>query len=241
MSVVALAVVSFFAWLASTLAGGGSPFVLMPLVNFMLGAAAVPPVITLGMLVGNAHRIFLFWKDIDWKLTLWYAPGAVLGAVLGAYAYTRIHLDWLQLLIGLFLVVSMISLGFEQKEPTFEVKAWYIMPAAVLKAFFSGLIGTTGPILNPFYLSYGLVKEQLVATKSTHVVIIHTIKMLTYGFLGALSLKTLQAGLVIGLAAIPANVLGRYLLAQMNGQQFRMLVLSTMAISGLWMLWNSTY
>jgi uncharacterized protein len=237
MQVLFLGLVSFFAWLLSTLAGGGSPFMLIPLVNLMLGATSVPPVITIGMFLGNAHRIMLFWREIDWKLTLWYAPGAIIGAILGAYTYTQIHLDWLQLLIGVFLVISLFSFGLEQKETTFKVKAWYILPAGFLKAFVSGLIGTTGPVLNAFYLNYGLVKEQLIATKATHVVIIHFVKILTYAVFGALSPQIIGIGLVIGLVAIPANFAGKYILTKINAQQFRKIVLGTMAFSGIWMLW----
>lgn len=123
MEILFLGLVSFVAWLVSTLAGGGSPFMLIPLVNLMLGAASVPPVITIGMFLGNAHRIMLFWREVDWKLTIWYAPGAIFGAMLGAYIYTQIHLDWLQLLIGIFLVISIFGFGLEQKETTFKVKA----------------------------------------------------------------------------------------------------------------------
>lgn len=238
MLIFSLAVVSFFAWLVSTLAGGGSPFMLIPLVNSIQGVASVPPVITIGMFLGNAHRIVLFWRYIDWKLTLWYAPGAILGAMLGAYTFTQIHIDWLQLLIGVFLVISIFGFGLEQKETTFKVKAWYILPAGFVKAFISGLIGTTGPVLNAFYLNYGLVKEELIATKATHVVIIHLVKILTYAAFGILSPQIIAIGLVIGLVAIPANFLGKYILNKINPQQFRSIVLATMAISGVWMLWG---
>jgi uncharacterized membrane protein YfcA len=238
MVIFSLAIVSFFAWLISTLAGGGSPFMLIPLVNSIQGAASVPPVITIGMFLGNAHRIVLFWRYIDWKLTLWYAPGGIVGAMLGAYTFTQIHLDWLQLLIGVFLVVSILGFGLEQKETTFKVKAWYILPAGFVKAFVSGLIGTTGPVLNAFYLNYGLVKEDLIATKATHVVIIHLVKILTYAAFGILSPQVIATGLVIGVVAIPANFLGKYILNQINPQQFRSIVLATMAISGVWMLWG---
>lgn len=238
MHIFYLAVVSFFAWVVSSIAGGGSPFVLIPLVNLMLGAAAVPPVITIGMFVGNAHRTLLFWRDIDWKLTLWYLPGALVGSVLGAYTFTQIHLDWLQIFIGIFLVGSFFLLGFEQKEPSFRVKAWYILPAGFLKAVVSGLVGTTGPVLNPFYVSYGLVKEQLLATKATHMTIIHSIKIVTYFAFGALSWQNIEAGLAIGLVAIPANLVGKYIVSRMQAHQFRQFVLGTMAIGGLWMLWG---
>lgn len=239
MPIFYLALVSFFAWLVSTIAGGGSPFMLIPVLNHMLGAASVPPAITIGMFLGNVHRIMLFWRDIDWKLTLWYMPGAIIGAILGAYTFTQLHLDWLQLLIGVFLVISVFGFGLEQKETIVKIKAWYILPAGFLKAFVSGLIGATGPVLNPFYLSYGLVKEQLIATKAAHVVIIHLVKILTYTAFGVISAQEVGAGLVIGLVAIPANLVGKYILNNhMNPQHFRQLVLATMAFGGLWMVWG---
>ncbi len=292
MPIVYLSLVSFFAWIVSTLAGGGSPFILIPFVNLLIGAAAVPPVITIGMFFGNAHRVLLFWREIDWKLTAWYAPGAIAGAILGAYTFTQIHLDWLQLVIAIFLITSAVlfelekspekeaeknnlkfaddSIGLEKLEellelnqlgelstlsdleqseliptkietefqPKFQLKAWHIMPAGFLKAYVSGLVGTTGPVLNPFYLRYGLVKEQMIATKATHMTIIHFVKIITYGALAAISKEQVVAGLAIGLAAIPANLVGKYILKRMNQNQFRQLVLGFMAIGGLWMLWG---
>ena len=260
MPIVYLSVVSFFAWIVSTLAGGGSPFVLIPLVNLLMGAASVPPVITIGMFLGNAHRVLLFWREINWELTMWYAPGAIIGSFLGAYTFTQIHLDWLQLIIGVFLIVSAVLFAIEKNPVIAEVKtdllteppkdslsinesghklkAWYIMPAGFLKAFVSGLVGTTGPVLNPFYLRYGLVKEQLLATKATHVVIIHLVKIITYGAFAALSREEVIAGLAIGLAAIPANLVGKAILSRMSPDQFRQIVLAFMSVGGIWMLWG---
>jgi uncharacterized protein len=291
MPIVYLSVVSFFAWIVSTLAGGGSPFILIPLVNLLMGANAVPPVITIGMFFGNAHRVLLFWRDIDWVLTAWYAPGAIAGAILGAYTFTQIHLDWLQIVIAIFLIVSAVLFELEKSpektvakdqekqiklvddskelqeieklieinqlgelselsvlekselipkevKPKFQLQAWHIMPAGFLKAYVSGLVGTTGPVLNPFYLSYGLVKEKMLATKATHMTIIHVVKIITYGALAAMSKDQIVAGLAIGLAAIPANLIGKYLLSRMSPQQFRQVVLAFMALGGSWMLWQ---
>lgn len=267
MLAVYLSGVSFLAWVVSTLAGGGSPFILIPLVNLLMGASAVPPVITIGMFLGNAHRVALFWRSINWELTAWYTPPAILGSFLGAYTFTKIHLDWLQIVIGVFLIVSAVLFFLEKEtipnlklvqndseilsietevekenqhlsKPRFELKAWYIAPAGFLKAYVSGLVGTTGPVLNPFYLRYGLVKEQMLATKATHVVIIHLVKIITYGTFSTISREQLVAGLTIGIAAIPANLVGKYLLSRMSPHQFRQIVLAFMAIGGIWMLWG---
>lgn len=238
MPVLCLTLASSISWFISTLAGGGSPIVLIPLVNFLLGSGAVAPVITTGMLLGNIQRVFLFWRYINWTVTLWYLPGAIAGAILGAYTFTQIHLEWLQLLIGLFLVISVISLWLKKKETTFLVLAWHFLPAGFVYAFVSGLIGSSGPVLNPLYLKYGLLKEEMIATKASNVVVIHVAKILTYFALGALTPQYLGYGLVIGLAAAPANLLGRYVLRKMNERNFRQIVLVTMGITGMLMLWE---
>lgn len=238
MSIVTLALVSFISWLISTLAGGGSPLVLIPFVNFTLGAAAVPPIVTVGMLLGNCQRIILFWQYINWKVTLWYLPGGIAGAVLGAYTFTQLHLEWLQLLIGLFLVISVFSFEFGQKERIFQVKAWHFLPAGFFYAFLSGIIGSSGPILNPFYLNYGLVKEEMIATKAINVVVIHIAKLFTYAAFSHFDSTFLGYGLIIGMTAFPGNLLGRSILRKMNDGMFRQFVLVSMGITGGLMVWQ---
>jgi uncharacterized membrane protein YfcA len=93
MIALILAGASFGAWFLSMLAGGGSPIVLIPLITLLLGAQAVAPVITVGLLVGNLQRSCFFWSEIDWQVTAWYVPGALLGALLGVYAFTQVQAD----------------------------------------------------------------------------------------------------------------------------------------------------
>jgi len=77
-----------------------------------MGSAAVAPVISLGLLVGNLQRVGFFWKDIDWQVTLWYLPGAIAGGVLGSYLFTQIHLEGLQILLALALLLMAANYGW---------------------------------------------------------------------------------------------------------------------------------
>ncbi len=238
MAILFLVLASFIAWFISSLAGGGSPFIIIPMVNFLLETQAVPPVVTTGMLLGNLHRTFVFWQGIDWRLTWWYLPGALSGAILGAFTFTQSQLQWLQILLGLFLTSSIFSFGFGKKEQSFKVQGWFFLPAGFVYAFLSGLIGSIGPVLNPFYLNYGLVKERMIATKSAHVLVVHIAKIFTYATLGALTKSYLWYGLVIGITAIPANWLGQLALQKISDEQFRQFVIVLVTISGLLILWE---
>ncbi|MBE9115551.1 sulfite exporter TauE/SafE family protein [Lusitaniella coriacea LEGE 07157] len=238
MIIFGLVLASITGWFISSVAGGGSPFILMPVVGFFLGTAAIPPVITTGMIFGNTQRIFIYWREIDWGLVWWYLPGAIAGACLGAFLFTHAHIEGLSIILGLFLVLSAIAHGFGQNARSFSVKAWYFLPAGFFYALLSGLIGSSGPLLNPFYLNYGLVKEELIATKSAHVLVVHAIKIAAYAIFGAFTLPYLLYGLLIGIAALPGNWLGQIALDKISERRFRQLVVTFILFSGIFMVWQ---
>ena len=230
---------SFASWFISTIAGGGTPFILIPLIGFFLGSAAIPPVLTTVMLCGHPQRIWLYWKRIDWGIMKWYLPGAVVGAVLGAIAYTKIKLEWLPILLAVFLIISTISYRHHQSiKPAFRVYPWYFLPSGFVFAFLSGTIGSTGPLLNPLYINYGLQKEALIGTKSAHLLIVHIVKIITYSVCGVLNPLYITYGLLMGLAAFPGNWLGQKVLQRMSEQNFQKLLVKFVILTSLLIFWE---
>lgn len=221
------------------IAGGGSPLVLIPLVSFLYGSQAVAPVITTGMLLGNIQRLFYFWKDIDWEVTLWQLPGVITGSILGAFALSYINLEALQVVIGVALLLMVANYWFgKQEETTFTIKTWQFLPLGFGNSFASGLIGSTGPIMNPAYINYGLLKEAMVATKAANIILAHVIKLCAYASLGTLSKEYVIYGVVIGAAALPANWLGQLVLSRMSNDLFKQVTFIFIAVSGVLMLWE---
>jgi len=237
---VLLSSTSFAAWFVSMLVGGGSPLILIPVVTLLLGTPSVAPVLTIGSTLGNVQRSVLLWRHIDWSLTLWQLPGVILGSVLGAYAFTQIEAEGLQIFIAIALIYMVVHSAVRDRInlPTFQFKAWHFLPLGFLNATLSGLVGSTGPILNPAYLSYGLEKERMVATRAASLTLTHVIKIVTYAVLGVLSPTLIGYGLVIGCAALPANWLGRKVLERMSPAQFQRAVVGFVGVSGVWMLWQ---
>jgi uncharacterized membrane protein YfcA len=238
VSILFLTLASFSSWLISTLAGGGTPLILIPLIGYFLGSTAVPPVLTIVMLCGHPQRLLLYWDKVNWRLMWWYLPGAIIGAILGALVYTKTQIEWLPILLALFLITSTISYGIKGNEPTFQVRPWYFLPSGLIFAFFSGLIGSTGPMLNPLYLNYGLVKEEMIATKSAHLLVVHLVKIITYGWLGVLNFHYLEYGLLMGIAAFPGNWIGQKALKKVSEERFRQLVVGFVLLSSILILWE---
>lgn len=241
MSIFWLSLASSSSWFVSTIAGGGTPLVLIPLIAYFLGPAAVPPVLTIGMLIGHPQRLILYWRYINWKLMWWYLPGAISGSILGAFVFSKANVEWLPILLALFLIISTFSYGNGNNQGSFKVRPWYFLPSGLIFAFLSGLIGSTGPLLNPLYLNYGLVKEEMIATKSAHMVVVHLVKTIAYIIFGVLTLPYLSYGLLIGIAAFPGNWIGQIVLNKVSEQRFRQLVTGFVLLSGFLIIWNTSF
>jgi uncharacterized membrane protein YfcA len=225
-------------WFVSAIAGGGSSLILIPVVSLLLGAAAVPATITIGALFGNVERATIYWDKINWKVVRWEVGGTLIGACLGAFTLTRIKLEWLSLLLALFLIVSALTYLFRKDGKIFPVKHWYFLPAGLGYSFLSGLIGSMGPILTPFYLSYGLEKEELLATQAMNRAILQVIKAIAYTVFGILTLPYLGYGILLGLAAFPGNWLGHLILERISKKRFRQIVVCFILFSGVLLLYE---
>lgn len=241
MTLLILALASCTGCFLSTLAGGGSPLILIPVLGIFLDSSLVPPVLTVGMFIGNSQRTYLYWNNIDWTLTKWYLPGAIVGSVIGAFIFTKIQFEWLSLVFGILLILSTLSYIGKGTKPSFEVQAWHFLPAGMIYAFLSGLVGSMGPILNPFYLNYGLDKEDLLATKAFHMIIVHFVKIIAYIAFGVMTRPTWGYGILLGLAALPGNWFGQKILNQMSTQQFRQMVMSFVGVSGMILVWEQRH
>lgn len=236
MTYVILFLIGIIAYIVSTLAGGGGALILLPAVGFYLGTTVVAPVVNLGNMIGRPVRLFLFWKDIEWKIVAYYVPSALLGAFVGAFIFVQLKADWIQLLLGIFLVSTVFQFKFGKRKQSFNMKMGYFIPLGFLVTLISTLFGATGAILNPFYLNMGLLKEKLIATKTANSFIAGIAQLGSYTFLGALKGELWVYGLVIGAGAVIGNIFGKRLLAKISDDFFRKLVLLIMVMSGVLMI-----
>ena len=223
-------------FLISTIAGGGGGLLLIPLVERLLGASATAPVVNLGVMIGRPVRLILFWRYIDWRLIAYYVPSSIAGVALGGYFFENLRGEWLTLLIGLFLISTVFQFRFGKKKRSFTVHRWHFIPLGFLISIFSTLVGGTGPVLNPFYLNYGLEKEQLVGTKTANSFFMGLTQIGTYIAIGALPLRLVAYGAAIGIGASIGSYLGKRYLKTISNKRFLQLVLAVMVISGIWMI-----
>ncbi|WP_227430995.1 sulfite exporter TauE/SafE family protein [Psychrobacter sp. I-STPA6b] len=237
-----IAIMLFFAGLLafviSTISGGGGALLLIPIVSWCLGATAAPPVINLGTFIGRPVRLYLFWQNIHWRLVGYYVPSALLGALLAGLLFSRLNANWIQLMVGIFLVSTVFQYRFGKVDKTFDMPLKGFIPLGFIVAFVSTLVGGLGPIMNPFYMNSGLQKEDLIATKTANAFFVGIAQLGSYTFFGILSPTLWIYGLILGVGATIGNIIGKQFLSRMNMRQFRFALIMLMVISGLVMIIN---
>ena len=224
------------AYIISTLSGGGGSLLLVPVINFLISAKATAPVINLGNLIGAPVRIVLFWKYINWKITVYYVPAAIAGTILSAWIFNNLKIQWLQIIVGLFLISTIFQYRFGKRERSFRMKLKWFIPLGFGVAFFSTLIGAMGPVLNPFYLNYGIEKEEMIATKTINSFFAGLVQVGSYAAIGSLHGNLWMYGVVLGIGASAGNWIGKTFLKKISGNTFRIFVIVIMVISGTIMI-----
>jgi hypothetical protein len=160
----------------------------------------------------------------------------MLGAVLAAWFFSEIKINWLQIIVSIFLISTFFQYRFGKKERSFNVHLWYFIPLGFIISIIGTFTGGMGPVLNPFYLNAGITKEELIGTKAVNSFFLGLAQVSSYSFFGLLTKELWIYGIILGLGATIGNLIGKKLLRKMTNKAFRSLVIYIMVISGIVLL-----
>lgn len=220
----------------STIGGGGGALLMLPILNSVVGSAATPPLINLGNLIGRPSRVILFWKEIHWKIILYYAPTALIGAFLTAFLFSKVKIFYLQLAIALFLIGSFIHFISKHKKRKVNTQIWHFSLLGFVISVVGTFVGGMGPVANPFYLNANISKEEMIATKAMNSFIMGAAQVYGYTYFGILTENLWYYGISLGIGATLGNLIGKKLLKKISDTTFKKFVYYVMLISGVWIL-----
>lgn len=230
-----IALAAFFASLVASVAGTGGGVILLPVLVAAYGVRDAVPLYAVVLLVGNLSRVGLNWRLIDRKVVGYFLLGALPAAVLGSWLFTRLPDAGLLRLLGAFLIGSVIWRYWRRHQrPGFPASRFALVGA--LFSVISGVVGSAGPFLAPFYLSYGLVKGAFIGTEALGTAAMHVAKIVTYQSLGAINPGIWPRGLLLAPVMILGALLGKRVMDRLPAALFVRVVEIAILAFGLWFL-----
>ncbi|WP_305907870.1 sulfite exporter TauE/SafE family protein [Methylomarinum sp. Ch1-1] len=223
---------------ASTLAavaGTGGGVILLPVLVSVFGAREAVSIYTAAQLCGNLSRVVLNRQAIQPVVVFWFCCGAIPCSFLGAWLFARLPDSKLTAILGAFLIASVAWRHLFKYSATGFQTPWF-MPIGAAFSVVSALVGSAGPFLAPFYLSYGLVKGAFIGTEALGTSMVHISKLLAYQGLNATTTNTWLVGLLTGPVMILGSLIGKRWLAEMSVSMFTCLIDAMIAGFGLWFL-----
>lgn len=215
LGLAALAVGAVIASTIGGVAGFGAGVIMIPLIAWIMGVKATIPVLTVAMLIGNGARVWFSRREINRRVVLAFLVGAVPTGILGAMLYSRIEGPWISRILGVFLL-SAVPLRHWLVAHDIRVRLPHFPAIGAVFGFLSSLVGSTGPVMSPFFLGYGLTRGAFVFQRYN---------LMTAPIVGV--------GLYLGVVMILGAWLGRRILDLLSERAFLLIIETLIVLAGL--------
>jgi hypothetical protein len=216
-------------------AGFGAGVLLLPVAASVLGLRAAVPVLTVTMLVGNLSRLWWSRGEVDGRLALRYLAGAAPASALGAVVFAGARIEWLSWVIAAFLILALpIRRLLERYDLRPGLRHFPVLGGVF--GFLSSIVVTTGPMVTPFFLAYGLRRGALIATEAVCAFGMHVTRGLVFARYALLTSDTVTIGLVLGTTMFAGSWAGRKLVDRLSERAFVLAVEALLVLMGLKLL-----
>ena len=212
---------------------------MIPAIAWSVGVKATVPVLTVCMLVGNSARAWFSRREIEWGVVAAFLVGAVPMTVIGATLYARIDSEWISRILGAFMILA-VPLRRWLTHSGIVVRLHHMPLVGAGFGFLSALVGAVGPIVTPFFLSYGLRRGRYLGTNALCTVGAYITRLIMFRRADLLTGPLVLTGLYIGMVMIGGAWLGHRLLDRMSEKTFLRIIEVLLVVFGLqFLLWPS--
>ena len=235
LDLVAVLVLGVLAGTLGGVIGFGSSIMLMPPLVILFGPREAVPIMAVAALLANASRVFIWWRQVDWRAVAAYSAAGVPAAALGASTLLSFPQRWIEVVMGVFFLAVIPARRWLARHDL-RINLWQLALAGAVVGYITGIVVSTGPINAPFFLAFGLVKGAYIGTEALGSLAVYVSKALVFRSFGALPWDIISRGLVIGSSLMAGSFVAKRLVLGLGAEQFRMLIEGLLLVSGLTML-----
>lgn len=219
LEIFAISVLALFTAILSGVAGMGGGVALLAAMTFVVPYNALVPLHGTTQLISNSSRAIFLFKHIHKKIFLFFLIGMPMGVVIA----TELIRSLPSRVFPLILLASLIAYALfkPKKLPPLKIPVWAFALVGVIAGMLGILVGATGPFLAVFFLRDDLIKEEIVSTKATMQMAVHTLKIPAYFYLGFDYLSHWHIILILALSSLVGTRIGVSLLKKVKDTLFR--------------------
>ncbi len=240
MSVLIFAFLALLAEILGTVGGFGSSVFFVPLATYFFDIKTVLGITAIFHVFSNLSKLAMFYKTIDWKLTLLFGVPSVLFVILGAWLTTIVSFKYTEVILAVFLTLFSMLLLWKS-----DLKLPNTKPAGIISGsiagFLAGFTGTGGAIRGLALSAYNLEKSLFVGTSAAIDMGVDLSRAIIYSESGYVNSENYVLIVVLAFVSVAGSYIGKLLLQRISQQRFRNLVLAMIGIVGGATLVKSLY
>lgn len=215
---------SLIAEILGTIGGFGSSTFFVPIANYFLDFQTVLGITALFHVFSNISKIALFKDGLNKTIVLRIGIPAVVFVIIGAIASKYINVHYLQLALGIFLI--LLSLLFlVKKDIHFSPTKKNGFIGGSLSGFFAGLLGTGGAIRGITMAAFSVEKTVFVATSAAIDLAVDASRAVVYFMNGYMHKHDLYLIPFLLIISIVGTYIGKIILQKIPQEKFRVMVL----------------
>jgi len=212
----------------TTVAGMGGGMMLVVVLSLLWDPRVALASTAPALLVGNAHRAYLYRAQLARKIARPFVLGALPGSFVGGLAVVALPVMLLDVTLVLMTLLAFArAAGLFRWEPS----ARQLAPAGVVIGATAATGGGAGMLVGPLFLSAGLRGEAYIATIAVAAVAMHLGRIAAYGLGGLIDQTTLLHAAVLTVAILFGNALGAKLRRHVDEKMSTRLELGTLTLA----------
>ena len=195
----------------------------IPLMSLTMSPQTAAGILLPILLVMDFVALYIYWKKWDLKNIKIIIPSSIIGIIVGTFTFSFISDDGIRIIIGiiaiLFIFLSIIQKNSFLIKPTKNKGLFW----SLIAGYTSFLIHAGGTPINFYLLPQKLNKTIYMGTMTIIFLIINSIKLIPYYYLGQLDLPNLKASLILSPLAPISILIGYYLHKKVSENLFTIL------------------
>lgn len=205
---------------ATGMAGG---LVMTAILTQIIGIKAAIPVMTVGLILSQISRAYLYWINADWKIVKRVLISGLPTLILGSYAFSLLSPITITAIFVTFLIISL-PIKYYARNKNIKTSPKTLSVASVFWGALAGNVIGPSFFLAPFILGIGISRLTFVGTMAMITTVMNFTKIVVFSSTALMTPNLLTLGIIVGVLMIPGNWIGKIILNKIDDKKHLFLI-----------------